>query len=220
MDLKNLLFESYEKNILERQGDIETRKDAHAIVAHIVNQIENNKIKPIKSSDGTKIQYQFDLEPVSKKFLSTLNLVLIKDLKADYAARYLPDTKVLLLPIKSFKSANVNKLALEVIKTKYQDLFHEIVHYIDSEKYDVRKAYDTDDYVNTHPELNAYFHEVSSFFEKNKKLISKDPIEFIKVFWKKLIETHSGDLKQLTDDNKKRLVKRIYQFHQQISQYQ
>jgi hypothetical protein len=215
MDLKNLLFESYEKNILERQGDIETRKDAHAIISYIVNQIENNKIKPVKSSDGTKIQYQFDLEPVSKKFLSTLNLVFIKDLKADYVARYLPDTKVLLLPIQSFKSANINKLALEVIKTKYQDLFHEIIHYIDSEKYDVRKAYNTDDYVNTHPELNAYFHEVCSFFEKNKKLISKDPIEFIKVFWKKLAKTHSGDLKQLTDDNKKRLVKRIYQFHQE-----
>lgn len=210
-DLKSILIESFKAGMNERKGDVETRKDAGVITKYIIDAIESNKVKPSVSSDGTKLSYSIDLEPVSSKYLSTLNLTLIKDLKANYVARFLPDTKVLLIPVKSLKV----KVA-DVLKSRYQDLYHEIIHYIDSEKYDVRKAYDTGDYVNTHPELNAYFHEISNFFERNKNLISKDPTEFIRTFWDKLKEVHSGDIQTLSDDNKRRLTKRIYQFHQSM----
>lgn len=212
--------------IVERKLDVENRQKAKVMLNKIIEIIGSNSEKPNREKDKS-IFYWIDPD------YATIKLHFKKD-TGEFFAQYQPgnhDTIIIYVPnefrqIFTIKDdIKINQLALKILQSNPIPLYHEIIHLLDNARFDITKAVDKSNYINSPAEFNAYFQMIAHKFEEllgeaiaNKnfeKYFGASSHEFIQKFLSELEATRPGTIESISKD-KQRWYKRIYHLYIQL----
>lgn len=212
--------------IVERKLDAENRQKAKAMLNKIIELIGSNSEKPNREKDKS-IFYWIDPD------YATIKLHFKKD-TGEFFAQYQPgsvETIIIYVP-NEFKQIftakddlKINQLALKILQSNPIPLYHEIIHLLDNARFDITKAVDKSDYINSPAEFNAYFQMTAHKFEEMlgeaiadgsfEKYFGNSAQEFIQKFLSDLEATRPGTIEGISKD-KQRWYKRIYHLYIQL----
>lgn len=208
------------------ETDLNKQKIASSIYDKIVKniniiqfkQIENQTVntnRGVMSITGVV----FNLNQLDKRF--DLDVMFCNQLKKSNTIGFFDDksNRMVFFILNDYTDTFENNIRLTRLRFELwiekNYFIHEFIHFLDSKQYSptyTSKNPNSDaEYYNSNEEFNAYFHEILYFALKNKKLFTLD----FKSFINKVITSKSDYEQYMTNENKRKLIKRLYKIYEQ-----
>ena len=213
--------------------DLQYNKESVKVYNKIVKSIKSRKIEyeltnpdidTVKDTKGTYHQLhgvKFNLNQLFENF--DIDILLVNRIGKTDAAGFYDSMNnrmcFFILGDKGDKMSfeNYTRLANIRFETWVDDDFfiHEFIHYLDSKRYSntysIKQPNSLEDYYNSPEEYNAYTHEIiKKILKTENKLKSLSFNEFLK---RSMKYGSSEFLDNLNDENRKKLIKRLYSIY-------
>ncbi len=218
------------------QSDIKYNNEAKRIFHKIKKNINNIKLEPtnpdlefVYDTKGNKrplYGVKFNLNQIDKKY--NLNIIFAHQIGNNIAFFDRNNNRMVFLIIsQTDKNSFENNEYYAKLRFKFwiaEDTFiHEFIHYLDSIRY--KNTYkptmnknSKEEYYNSPEEFNAYMHGIITYALKNKYRLKNLPFKtFLNRIIKNYIKENFGFIKNINDDNKKKLIKRMYKTYTEFN---